>query len=258
MKKCYKNAITNELFLALAGGLALHHPDAARAKAARSWAARQATWFLKSGLINGSNLVNDGLDTFDNHWEVCLNNRATAYTYNQGVILSGLASAWLAAKAAGERPDDALLQTAVRIIDATWASHLVHSGTNVLREMGEATSLPVGNLYQGAPGGDGLQFKGVLIRHLAYFVRAVEGDGDALTSCAPLEQYVALARRWRECRQHLGERRVRAADAARRGQIARGAGAVGFRWMGPCSYAFGGRRQRRRRRRSTCLWRRRA
>ena len=32
-----------ELFLALAGGLALHHPDAARAKAARTWAARQAT-----------------------------------------------------------------------------------------------------------------------------------------------------------------------------------------------------------------------
>ena len=52
-------------------------------------------------------------------------------------------------KAAGERPDDALLQTAVRIIDATWASHLVHSGTHV-PEMGEAISLPVGNLYQGA------------------------------------------------------------------------------------------------------------
>ena len=33
----------------LAGGLALHHHDAARAGAARSWAARQATWFLKSG-----------------------------------------------------------------------------------------------------------------------------------------------------------------------------------------------------------------
>ena len=242
MHNCYKNAITNELFLALAGGLALHHPDAARAKAARSWVARQATWFLKSGLINGSNLVNDGLDTFDNHWEVCMNNRATAYTYNQGVILSGLASAWLAAKAAGERPDDALLQTAVRIIDATWASHLVHSGTNVLREMGEAISLPVGNLYQGAPGGDGLQFKGVLIRHLAYFVRAVEGDGDAL---AVVRAAGGNASRWRG---YVGENADSIwAHAACVPPTPLGAGQslevpalFGFRWTGPCSYAFGG------------------
>ena len=40
-------------------------------------------------MINGSFLVNDGLDTFTNHESVCLNNRHTAYTYNQGVILSG-------------------------------------------------------------------------------------------------------------------------------------------------------------------------
>ena len=130
----------------------------------------------------------------------------------------------------------------MRIIDATWASHLVHSGTNVLREMGEATSLPVGNLYQGAPGGDGLQFKGVLIRHLAYFVRAVEADGDAL---AVVRAAGGNTSRWRG---YVGENADSIwAHAACVPPTPLGAGnslevpaLFGFRWMGPCHHAFGG------------------
>ena len=49
------------------------------------WAQREWNWFAQTGMINSSHLVNDGLTAS------CKNNGRTAWSYNQGVILGGLA-----------------------------------------------------------------------------------------------------------------------------------------------------------------------
>ena len=88
---CYKNAITNELFISLGAQLSAtyaHRREQTSAAWAQRWAQKGLSWFVASGMINSSSFVNDGLDTFPSHPSVCLNNRRTAYTYNQGVLLS--------------------------------------------------------------------------------------------------------------------------------------------------------------------------
>ena len=82
-KRDYKNAITNELFLTLAALLAARIPGRPEY---RDWALREWEWLLGSGLIGPSGLVNDGLTAG------CANNGGTTWTYNQGVILGGLAA----------------------------------------------------------------------------------------------------------------------------------------------------------------------
>ena len=106
MHKCYKNAITNELFLALAGGLALHHPDAAREKRSVVGGAagdvvpeeradqrvepdQRRPRHLRQPLGGVPEQPRDGVHV------------------QPGRHPQRLASAWLAAKAAGEPPDDA-------------------------------------------------------------------------------------------------------------------------------------------------------
>jgi len=49
---------------------------------------QQYTWFINSGMINSANIINDGLDI---SVSPCKNNGNEGWTYNQGVILSGLA-----------------------------------------------------------------------------------------------------------------------------------------------------------------------
>ncbi len=82
-KKTYKNAIPNELFLLIAGRL---HQRTAPAAGYLDWALREWHWFQGSGMIGPDGLVNDGL-TAD-----CVNNGRTTWTYNQGVIVGGLAA----------------------------------------------------------------------------------------------------------------------------------------------------------------------
>jgi predicted alpha-1,6-mannanase (GH76 family) len=78
----YKNAITNELFLTLAVLLHQRNP----AGGYLTWAQREWDWFSSAGLIGPDGLVNDGLTA------ACQNNGGTTWTYNQGVILGGLAA----------------------------------------------------------------------------------------------------------------------------------------------------------------------
>jgi len=82
-KSSYKNAITNELFLTLA---ALLHQRVPGGQSYLSWAQREWEWFSSSGLIGPDGLVNDGLTA------ACQNNGGPPWTYNQGVILGGLAA----------------------------------------------------------------------------------------------------------------------------------------------------------------------
>ena len=81
-KSTYKNAITNELFFTLAALLHQRSPEGGYL----SWAQRGWEWFSSRGFIGPAGLVNDGITL------ACQNNGATTWTYNQGVILGGLAA----------------------------------------------------------------------------------------------------------------------------------------------------------------------
>ncbi|HSR83999.1 MAG TPA: glycoside hydrolase family 76 protein [Streptosporangiaceae bacterium] len=102
--RAYKNAISNELFLELTAWL--HNMTPGDTKYLR-WARAEWSWLDHSGMINDSDLVNDGLD--DN----CGNNAGVTWTYNQGVILAGLAQLY---QATG---DHSLLRRAERLARAT-------------------------------------------------------------------------------------------------------------------------------------------
>jgi predicted alpha-1,6-mannanase (GH76 family) len=101
--RVYKNAIANELFLELTAWL--HNTIRGDTKYL-NWAEAEWTWFKGSGMINRSHLINDGLTGS------CTNNHQTTWTYNQGVILAGLAQLY---RATGQRT---LLSTAEGIARA--------------------------------------------------------------------------------------------------------------------------------------------
>jgi predicted alpha-1,6-mannanase (GH76 family) len=138
----YKNAIANELFLSVAAHLATRVKDAKYG----DWATKEFAWFKGSGMINGDHLVNDGL-VIDKETGACRNNGKTVWTYNQGVVLGGLAE-W--SKGAGGA--DAIAE-AKTIADAA----LVHFADKdgVLHEPCEPKC-----------GADGIQFKGIFVRNL--------------------------------------------------------------------------------------------
>jgi predicted alpha-1,6-mannanase (GH76 family) len=138
----YKNAITNELFLALA---ALLHQRTPGDQDYRSWALREWEWLSESGLINPDGLVNDGLTP------ACANNGGTTWTYNQGVILSGLAALY---QITGDR---AYIQQGETIADA--ALRTLATPRGILAEPCEPSGCD----------GDQTQFKGIFVRHLHEF-----------------------------------------------------------------------------------------
>ena len=138
-----KSAIQNELFLLSAVRLHQRTPGTALGLSYFDWAQRTWRWFKTSGMINDQYLVDNGLDQ---NGQV---NRGRNYTYNQGVILSGLV------ELSRINEDPELLQLATRIADAA-ITHLVTDG-GILKEPGE----PELN-------GDGTQFKGIFMRHLAF------------------------------------------------------------------------------------------
>ncbi|PWU11686.1 MAG: hypothetical protein C5B50_22830, partial [Verrucomicrobia bacterium] len=138
----YKNAIPNELFLLLAIRLHQRTPGDSGSGSFLYWATNEWTWFKNSGMINGQNLVNDGLNG-------CVNNGQTTWTYNQGVIIGGLADLY---KVTG---DVTYLNQAIAIANAATTALVDNNG--VLVEPCEPNC-----------GGDGPQFKGIFVRYLAY------------------------------------------------------------------------------------------
>jgi predicted alpha-1,6-mannanase (GH76 family) len=138
----YKNAITNELFLTLA---ALLHQRTPGDQDYRSWALRSWEWLSASGLISPGGLVNDGLTP------ACANNGGTPWTYNQGVILGGLAALY---QITGDR---AYLRQGETIADA--ALDTLTTPTGILAEPCEASGCD----------GDQTQFKGIFVRYLHEF-----------------------------------------------------------------------------------------
>lgn len=146
-KSTYQNAIANELFLTVAAKLA-NRTTGSTSSTYRTWANNEWTWFKNSGMINSSNLINDGLKTSP----TCGNNNGTVWTYNQGVILGGLV------ELAQANNDPTLIQEAVTLANATLASSLVNSN-GILAE-------------PSVSGGDTPQFKGIFVRNLMDLYKA--------------------------------------------------------------------------------------
>ncbi len=142
--RTYKNAIPNELFLLAAIRLHQRTPTDSGTGSYLYWATNEWAWFKASGMINGQNLINDGLTTN------CANNGGTTWTYNQGVIIGGLTDLY---KVTG---DTNYLNQAGLIANAAIATLV--DGNGILREPCES----------GNCGGDGPQFKGIFLRYLAY------------------------------------------------------------------------------------------
>lgn len=139
--RTYKNAITNEIFLELTAWL---HDSIQGDTRYLRWAQAEWAWFKSSGLINASDLVNDGLDGR------CANNHDTTWTYNQGVILAGLARLYQATGKTGQlREAEAIARAAI--------SHLTVRG--ILQEPCTGTRCGLNPIYAQS-------FKGIFTRDL--------------------------------------------------------------------------------------------
>lgn len=148
--RSYKNAITNELFIKLAA--AIHNRIPGDTKYL-NWAVEVWNWFDRTGMINGENLINDGLNND------CQNNGDVTWTYNQGVILGGFVELF---RATGDRN---YLERARRIADAAVNSGYI-SPNGILHE-------PCDNNGNDC-GGDGPSFKGVFARNLGELNAALD------------------------------------------------------------------------------------
>ncbi|GAP82610.2 putative glycosyl hydrolase [Rosellinia necatrix] len=144
----YTNAIANELYLQTGASLANRVPS--KKNYYLDIAKAQWTWFKSSGMINGDNLVNDGLN------EQCKNNGMKTWTYNQGVILGGL----------------------VELSKATGDKSYLTSASSIATAAIVALSRD-GILYEGCEpdcGADGAQFKGIFMRNLRALQQAAPQD----------------------------------------------------------------------------------
>ncbi len=141
--KRYKDAITNAIYIELNAELHVRTPgdttDLRRAE--DDW-----TWFRGTGMINGSDLVDDGIDRSTCH----VGGHQTVWSYNQGVLVGGLTDLY---RAAG---DPSVLAAARRIADANTTSPSLNTA-GILTDPCEASGC----------GPDPLSFKGADIRGLA-------------------------------------------------------------------------------------------
>lgn len=146
----YVNAVANELYMAVAASLGRRIPSNGTYAqiASDQWA-----WFKKSGMINGQDLINDGLDG------KCKNNGLQTWTINQGVIL-GAAVELSQISSNGE-----YLSTATTIAKA--ATKALSNSDGILVEVDHCET------QSSHCGLDAKQFKGVFIRNLGYLDKAI-------------------------------------------------------------------------------------
>jgi predicted alpha-1,6-mannanase (GH76 family) len=149
--KTYKNAVTNGLYIVLTAEL--HE----RVPGDTLWGQRATTawnWFLDSGMINSSGLVNDGLTS------ACGNNGQTVWTYNQGLAIGAGVEIW---RATGD--SSALAEARYLADSAINSPTLVSNG--ILTESCDSLSASCDDNQK--------QFKGVFMRYLQDLNDATDG-----------------------------------------------------------------------------------
>ena len=112
-------------------------------------------------MINGKGLINDGLG--QGHADklqgmACTNNGRTTWTYNQGVVLGGLA------ELSAANHDPALEAAAQKIATAAITQLVDENG--ILHDPCEPKC-----------GADGVQFKGIFVRNLVLLDRGAAQEG---------------------------------------------------------------------------------
>jgi predicted alpha-1,6-mannanase (GH76 family) len=173
-KKTYANAIANELFLSTAAHLA-NRVAADQKGYYVDWAQKEIKWFQASGMINARGTINDGLgDNCKNNNRVShlffsidevrsmLTKNQTTWSYNQGVILSGLVELNRAAPDASYLPLASKIAKAA-IIELSDKKGVIHDKCGPIC------------------GGDASQFKGIFARGLQDLQAAAPDD--AIKNC---------------------------------------------------------------------------
>lgn len=210
----YKNAITNELFISASVSMYLYHPQ--RNVTYLDNAKKGYNWLKQSNMQNAHGLYTDGFhisrlnDPPEAGEKKCDERDEMVYTYNQGVLLSGLRGL------AEATEDRTYLEEGFELINAVITSEgqvgeIVRDG--ILTEKCDPESYCSQN---------GHTFKGIWMHHLTLF-------------CVPLPVGVAFTtevREWHEhsCAQYNGfiTRNAAAAWATRNK-----AGVVGAWWGAP-------------------------
>jgi predicted alpha-1,6-mannanase (GH76 family) len=180
--RTYKNAIPNELFLLL--GARLHQRTGGSGADYLGWATREWEWFLASGMIGPDGLVNDGLTPEGR------NNGGTTWTYNQGVILGGLAAMHEITGDPGyldhgERIAGAVLRT----LTVPAAGAAGEDAPGILTEPCERSGSRCNS--------DQAQFKGIFVRNLYDFGQRCPRPAYRAFILANAESIWANARNWR-------------------------------------------------------------
>lgn len=141
-------AVENELYLATAAKLANRKPNTPSEYYYIDEAIKAYTWFMGTGMLNSANTINNGILL-----STCKNDGNLVFTYNQGIILGGLAEmTW----ATG---DDSYTELANTI--ATAAIGALTDSNGILHEPCEAT---------GCDADEG-QFKGIFARNVAFLYK---------------------------------------------------------------------------------------
>jgi hypothetical protein len=159
--KPYKNAIANELFLAIAVQLFQRSTVASEKQTYRDWITKTASWFAARGLINRSHLVNDGLTTSADPQGECQSS-GWNFSYTQGVILGALVDMHTSGgfEFGGQDP----LGLASSIASAVIAPNSPLTSHGILIEPGDPRT---------DAGDDIPQFKGIFMRNLARLATTV-------------------------------------------------------------------------------------
>ena len=141
----YKNSIANNLFALTAIRLYQQTQNEEYAE----WFKKEVKWYLNTGLYNTDNqMIEDGIDGKTNQ-----PNRGGYYTYNQGVAIAVLSEMYVYSH------DKKYLDMAEKSAQSTMKNMVTDQG--ILRERN--TEIAAGN--------DGVQFKGIFMRHLAFLYK---------------------------------------------------------------------------------------
>lgn len=144
----YKNSIANNLFSLTA----IRLYKATGQQKFKDWFEKSVAWYRQSGMINMDIYqIEDGLE------KNCQPNKDKHFTYNQGVAIAVLTEMY------EQSNDKQYLDLAEKIAQATITTQLV-TEDGILREMRPSIDKSK----------DGVQFKGIFIRHLAYLYKVTQ------------------------------------------------------------------------------------